>query len=924
MEDIVFSPSTVLGTASGSIMDIDLMDELLLDGCWLETMCGSEFLQPSHVCDPLFMWATPEVSTVEAKGQELGQGPLVPEDVQVVGQNAIGAPALVPSHLGNLTSDGSDLRRTWWIGPRVNSGGPATSVMDRLIKALGYIQDFTKDKDVLIQLWVPVNRGGKQVLTTSEQPFSLNSSSGRLLSYRDVSVHYEFSAEKDSKEMVGMPGRVFLGKVPEWTPDVRFFRSDEYARVDHAQQFDVRGTLALPVFEQSSRTCLGVIEIVMTTQKIKYRPEIESVCKALEAVDLRSSGIFSNRNIEYAPKSYEAALPEILEVLRSACKTHGLPLSQTWIPCTQQGKAGCRHSDENFALCVSPVDTACHVADSRVQGFHEACSEHHLLMGQGVAGKAFLTNQPCFSPDVTSFGKTDYPLSHHARMFGLCGAVAIRFRSIQTGTADYVLEFFLPRDCKELEDQRTMLTSLSVIIQQICRNLRVVTDEELRDEVTPSSFYRPMADHLESEPTHREETPGGENVSSEKNSSRENSQRSGFVSGVDGDRLPLAANKDKMGEILSEEWMEFGQQNRNSTLNASSEHCEDRSSLGDGGFSGLGLEKPGEKRRSKAEKTITLQVLRQYFAGSLKDAAKSLGVCPTTLKRICRQHGINRWPSRKIKKVGHSLQKLQVVIDSVQGTSGSLQVGSFYTNFPELASPNLSTTGPFPSPKTFIPQKPQSTEPESANIGSQSAASKSSSSSGSQSSSSSQCCSSGRQQHSSSFDVVGSEDPMVSENDVSGQLKRFRGEVELNGSSHEGLGTKLTPRSQSYEILKETRNPETPPDVQFHCSDASRKLEPLRVKVTYGEEKIRFRLQKGWGLMDLWKEIQRRFSVEDPARFDLRYLDDDYEWVMLTCDADLEECINVSRSFQGNTIRLSLQVSHHYHGSSVGSSGGPL
>ncbi|XP_031380173.1 protein NLP2-like isoform X1 [Punica granatum] len=869
MEDGPFN--TNVSGLSDLTMDLDLMDELLLEGCWLETTDAFDLLKWGSPAPDTLNYSLDNLPSQEINERLVSYSSSFQQTIQ---EDESKRDLSENLNIGGVDEtqaegEGSEVGRRWWIAPSVSSG--PYSVKQRLMQAIRYLNECTKDKDVLIQLWVPVKSGDRNVLTTTDQPYTLDSNSESLQNYRSVSEAYQFPADEDAKEYIGMPGRVFLGKLPEWTPDVRFFRTEEYPRVSYALQCDVRGSLALPVFERGSGTCLGVVEIVSTSQKINYEPELENVCRALEAVDLRSSPSFSSPSVKACNQFYQAALPQIREHLTSICKAYRLPLALTWASCIQQGKEGRRHSSENYNLCVSTVDFACFVADERYSGFHKACSEHHLLRGQGIVGRAFMTNRSCFAADVTAFSRKEYPLSHHARMFELQCAVATPLMITSRDSPDFVLEFFLPKDCKDEDEQNRVSTSLSSFVLRAFENSQIVSSA--RDENCKKEETKKVPSFVSRE------------GSEEKGlwiSNMMDAQQKGKGVGVSLDYH----KKPKEEFKVTNEWEETQVEVHHNFESKPGSEAGDDNSIGVSDL--VGGRKLVQTRRARTEKTISLQLLRQYFAGSLKDAAKSLGVCPTTLKRICRQHGITRWPSRKIKKVGHSLRKLQLVMDSVQGAEGTIPIGSFYKSFPEL---KCSTNEGLK----------QSNQPE--NLCESTGLKSSPSSSCSQSSSSTTSCSSGTKQELTGTNTRSCGDSVMLE-DPTGILKRVRSDAELHVSTQEE--PKLLKRSQSQKTLDENLSLKRLPPLLNSNGPNSRGGSIYRVKAMFGDEKIRFSLQPKWGFRDLQLEVAKRFGIDDVSGIDLKYLDDDHEWVLLTCDADLEECVDVYKMSQVRTIRIAL------------------
>ena len=182
-------------------------------------------------------------------------------------------------------------------------------------------------------------------------------------------------------------------------------------------------------------------------------------------------------------EGHQNALAEILEILTMTCETYKLPLAQTWVPCRHGGGMG-KSSTSSNGICMSTTDVAFYVIDAHMWGFREACTEHHLLKGQGVSGRAFESRNSCFCSDITQFCKAEYPLVHYARMFGLTSCVSFCLQSIHTGKDDYIyiIEFFLPTSITDSRDQETLLKSLLATMKQRFQSLKIASEKEFEEE----------------------------------------------------------------------------------------------------------------------------------------------------------------------------------------------------------------------------------------------------------------------------------------------------------------------------------------------------------------------------------------------------------------------------------------------------------
>jgi hypothetical protein len=362
------------------------------------------------------------------------------------------------------------------------------------------------------------------------------------------------------------------------------------------------------------------------------------------------------------------------------------------------------------------------------------------------------------------------------------------------------------------------------------------------------------------------------------------------------------------------------------------------------------------------------------------------------MKRICRQHGISRWPSRKINKVNRSLSKLKRVIESVQGAEGAFSLNSLASRPLPVAvdsqPSSLNRYNPHTSPSLKL------SEPQKNNESAPGRTLKNSEQSGLQDQLQGQRKSSPENlicDHSSSPQEVGKGSNRSKTR--SGSCEDSAGTPTSHGSCQGSPPNESTPAKHLYissineqcdkvggspdlayqppgalnispiysipDALLVTEPQETfggmlledagsSKDLRNLCPSvadamldeqvpaefcwidpscpsiapsqsmaalahpmphvtATKEMNSVTIKATFREDIIRFRLSLSSGILELKEEVAKRLKFE-MGTFDIKYLDDDNEWVLIACDADLQECIDISRSSTASKIiRLLVQ-----------------
>jgi hypothetical protein len=228
------------------------------------------------------------------------------------------------------------------------------------------------------------------------------------------------------------------------------------------------GSRAVPVFEHSSQTYVGVLEMVSLASNKNF-PRLDD---SFQEFGLQCSGRYKICYIQCREKikreGLTPAFQELHWALRSVCEIHKLPLAMIWVPC-----GACN------GLLQGPVWSKDGLLTrSPLTEFLEVGKLSHLRKGW-VASKALSSPDMLYFPDLTKLSVDEYPLVPYARTCKVSGWFIICLQRGNTGDDIYVLEFFWSTSSKDNQDILPRLNKILGTMEEKLENFRFASGRKL-------------------------------------------------------------------------------------------------------------------------------------------------------------------------------------------------------------------------------------------------------------------------------------------------------------------------------------------------------------------------------------------------------------------------------------------------------------
>ncbi|GKC86571.1 NIN-like protein [Tanacetum coccineum] len=508
---------------------------------------------------------------------------------------------------------------------------------------------------VLVQFWSARDVGRHKLLTTVDQPFGVGVNDDGLYSYRRESEQNLYLVDKDDEEQdISPPARVFRRGVPEWSSDLTNYRPEDFSQQDSAIRCNLHGYLALPVFDSVTSLCVGVLELLTSSIYMTYAFEVQQVYKALKRQNLTSPQVHDSATPKVPNESRQNELDKIFGILKTVCDIHNLPLAQTWAVSPSSSfvshnkviETSCDSFDIKCAgkVCMSTAALPFYVRDLSVWSFREACKNQHLDKYHGFVGRALVACGSGYCQDVTKLSEEEYPLVHSARMCGLITCFTVFMHSVE-GDVDYVLEFFLQLDGK---DSRHVLD----LVQTLKQNVEVASGFVL-GKISPTEFIgSPQSIQMSSITTANTLAFGMDSSDPESflaNAVRADTANVPTHSSLEENSPDKPCIRLTNSEILvrndarRENINVAGSNENNNATSTIVIKQKTSDTITDAEEKSNGL-KRGRKRKIDL---ITMEAVEKHVGKPIGQAAESVGVSRSTLKRFCRENGISSWPMPK-------------------------------------------------------------------------------------------------------------------------------------------------------------------------------------------------------------------------------------------------------------------------------------